>query len=59
MYYELHEDLLQLNHKKGNLIIDLGWYPAYDANGKYILMLVRDYKWDFPLEYIPACSAET
>ena len=54
--FELHEDLLRLCNEKHNLIIDLGWYPNYDANGNYILILVKDYKWDCPLEYVSSKS---
>ncbi|MDE7324779.1 MAG: hypothetical protein K2N63_00615 [Lachnospiraceae bacterium] len=53
---ELCEDLLQLCCEKENLIIDLGWYPNYDANGNYILMLVKDYKWDWPLAQVSSKS---
>lgn len=35
---ELCEDLLQLENK--NLLIDLGWYPGFDINGLYILLLI-------------------
>lgn len=54
--FELHEDLLQLHNEKVNLIIDLGWYPSYDINGKYLLLLVKDYKWDCPLEQVASKS---
>lgn len=50
--FELHEDLLQLCHEKAHLTIDLGWYPSYDISGRYVLLLVRDFKWDCPLEQI-------
>lgn len=53
---ELNEDLLRLCNEKHNLIIDLGWYPNCDENGNYILMLVKDYKWDCPLEYVSVKS---
>lgn len=26
-----------------NLLIDLGWYPAYDINGNYVLKLIRNF----------------
>ncbi|MBF0715692.1 hypothetical protein [Gemelliphila palaticanis] len=54
--YELHEDLLQLFNEKANLIIDLGWYPNYDENGNYILLLIKNYDWDYPLEKIVSKS---
>jgi len=48
--FELNEDLLQLYHPKANLIIDLGWYPAHNADGEYVLFLVKDCNWNCPLE---------
>lgn len=47
---------LQLYNEKANLIIDLGWYPSYDISGNYVLMLVKDFKWDYPLEQISSKS---
>lgn len=54
--FELHEDLLQLLNEKANLVIDLGWYPSYDDNGNYLLLLIKDYNWDFPLEKVVSKS---
>ena len=53
---ELNEDLLQLYNEKANLIIDLGWYPSHNIDGNYILRLVKNYKWDCPLEQITSKS---
>lgn len=50
--FELHEDLLQLFNEKANLVIDLGWYPSYDEKGNYLLLLIKDYNWDSPLEKV-------
>ncbi len=50
--HELNEDLLRLYNEKENLIIDLGWYPAYDANGNYILELFKNNEMGSPLERI-------
>lgn len=43
------EDLLSLEYawtehdgKSAQIVLDLGWYPAGDINGQYILRLVRD-----------------
>ncbi len=54
--FELHEDLLQLYNEKANLLIDLGWYPSYDINGNYLLLLVKNFQWDCPLEQISSKS---
>lgn len=47
--YRLHfsEDLLQL--QKGNVIVDLGWYPEGKVVGNYLLILVKDKKWSEPV----------
>lgn len=54
--FELNEDLLQLYNEKANLMIDLGWYPAHDISGNYLLSLVRDFNWECPLEEISSKS---
>lgn len=54
--FELNEDLLRLYSEKANLVIDLGWYPCHDIDGKYMLSLVKDYKWDCPLVQITSKS---
>lgn len=54
--FELHEDLLQLFHEKSGLTIDLGWYPGYDPEGHYLLLLVREHRWDRPLEMVETKS---
>ncbi len=54
--HELHEDLLQLLNEQANLIIDLGWYPSYDENGHYLLLLIKNYDWDSPLEKVVSKS---
>lgn len=46
MYYELQP-----------LRIQAGWkYPSHDINGEYLLLLVKDEKWDHPLERITSKS---
>lgn len=44
------EDLLQLQHTKCNLLIDLGWFPNMDENGQYCLWLIQNFNWEAPLE---------
>lgn len=39
-----------------NLLIDLGWYPAYDINGNYVLELIRNFDWDRPLKRVVSKS---
>ncbi|MEZ5970674.1 MAG: hypothetical protein R3C31_02545 [Hyphomonadaceae bacterium] len=33
------ENLLQLSHERRDRLLDLGWYPPDDANGRYVLVL--------------------
>ena len=57
--FELVEDLLQLEHE--NLLIDLGWYPDMDINGKYQLCLVdmtEERPFDTPLDIFESNSKQ-
>lgn len=38
---ELMQDLLQLRNEKAGLMIDLGWYPEMDINGRYCMYLLK------------------
>lgn len=53
---ELSEDLLQLSTVRGNLIIDLGWYLSGDPAGYYLLLLVKDFDWENPMEKLTSKS---
>ena len=48
--------LLRHYNEKANLIIDLGGYPSYDINGNYLLLLVKDFNCNCPLEHISSKS---
>lgn len=54
--FELNEDLLRLYNEKANLMIDLGWYPAYDVDGNYVLELIKNFEWDRPLKRVVSKS---
>ena len=41
LIWELNEDILQMSNFHFNVILDLGWYPAHNIDGKYILKLVK------------------
>ena len=43
------QDLLQLKHKRHNVLIDLGWTPEADPNGSYDLTVLKNQDWDNPL----------
>ncbi len=44
---ELNEDLVQVIYPQGYLL-DIGWYPELDINGKIIIQLIKDYEWEYP-----------
>jgi len=43
----LDEDLLQLSFKSG-IIVDVGWYPAFETNGEFIINRIANACWDSP-----------
>lgn len=43
------ESLLQMSFERDNLVLDLGWYPEGDPQGKYRLLLLRGIDWENPL----------
>lgn len=43
----LDEDLLQLSFKSG-VIIDVGWYPAFEIKGEFIINRIINSCWDTP-----------
>lgn len=44
----LLEDLVQIEYENGYLI-DLGWYPEFDAKGRFIVQLIKSYNWEKPI----------
>lgn len=44
---KLNEDLVQA--KLGNYLVDIGWYPEADPNGKLCSRLIEDLDWQRPL----------
>ncbi|MBR6149647.1 MAG: hypothetical protein IKQ25_00045 [Lachnospiraceae bacterium] len=45
---ELNEDLIQVEYD-GNYILDIGWYPEGDFNGKILTQLIHNNEWDNPI----------
>lgn len=39
------EELLYCRYEKQNLILDMGWFPNYEHDGKFILSLIKDKNW--------------
>lgn len=44
---ELKEDLIQV--ECGNFILDVGWYPEFDENGQFRIVIIKDNIWDNPI----------
>ena len=47
---QLNEDLLQVGFL-GNIVLDLGWYPAFNHKGQFQMRVIRDCNWDAPIFY--------
>ena len=45
---DLGEDLLQITCANGD-IVDVGWYPAWNAAGRLRVVAVRGQDWDAPV----------
>ncbi|MBK8243605.1 MAG: hypothetical protein IPK88_09275 [Saprospiraceae bacterium] len=47
----LQEDLLQLEFKNLNLVIDLGWYGESRGNlGAFKIYVIKDFDWENPIK---------
>lgn len=51
------EDMLQLH--KGNLILDLGWYPDSCIHGMYRLVLIKNQDWSNPIYILETKEKKT
>ncbi|MEG0881581.1 MAG: hypothetical protein RSH52_09980 [Janthinobacterium sp.] len=45
---DLGEDLLQITCANGD-IVDVGWYPAWNAQGRLRVVAVREQDWEAPV----------
>jgi hypothetical protein len=50
----LKEDLFQIEYSEG-YIIDVGWYPSFEAEGNFRIVVVSEYNWEKPL-YMKKCK---
>lgn len=44
----LKEDLFQVDYF-GRYIIDVGWYPEFNAKGNFTICLIKDCNWSDPI----------
>ncbi|MGE1156453.1 hypothetical protein [Pseudomonas kitaguniensis] len=49
----LKEDLLQVEFA-GGLLLDVGWYPEFDAAGGFRINIIKNYDWDRPVMALTA-----
>jgi len=46
----LKEDLLQIQCSPINVILDVGWYPEFEADGQFRISIIQNENWESPLE---------
>ncbi len=44
----LREDLAQIHYEDG-ILLDIGWYPSIDPNGKFQVCVIIDSDWQSPV----------
>lgn len=49
----LKEDMLQVEFA-GGVLLDVGWYPEFDAAGGFRINVIKNYDWDLPLMALTA-----
>lgn len=47
---DLKEDMLQIEFPN-NFILDVGWRPSFDINGKFFIYLIKNFDWSAPVYY--------
>ncbi|MCU1791226.1 hypothetical protein CUU54_20560 [Pectobacterium polaris] len=45
---DLKEDMLQVEFPRGYLL-DIGWRPSFELNGKFYAVLIKDHDWEKPI----------
>jgi hypothetical protein len=45
---DLKEDMIQVEFP-GGYILDIGWKPSFNINGKFYIYLIKDYDWESPI----------
>ena len=52
----LTEDLLQVKYAD-NYLLDLGWLPEYEADGSFVVQIIKDRDWNTP-KYKAFCKSQ-
>jgi hypothetical protein len=50
----LKEDLFQVEYSEGH-IIDVGWYPFFEEDGNFKIVVISEYDWENPT-YVKKCN---
>lgn len=45
---ELKEDLIQVDYADQRLLLDVGWYPSFSADGQFVVQLISQQDWHSP-----------
>ena len=56
--WELRQDLIQVEYKNRNLIIDVGWYPDFNPEGQFVIQVIKNQDWEQPVLRREAFSVE-
>ena len=51
---ELKEDLIQVEYADQHLLLDVGWYPSFSADGRFVVQLIKQQDWHSPLFQLEA-----
>lgn len=46
--FSFKEDMFQVSYGD-KYTLDIGWYPSHEKNGKFRIVIIRDYDWMNPL----------
>lgn len=47
--FSLSEDLLQVESVDKELLLDVGWYPEFDLDGFFKVVVIKKYDWENPI----------
>lgn len=56
--HNLKEDMLQVEYPDG-FLLDVGWFPSFDAKGHFQIKVIKDYDWDSPILTLTTQSIDT
>ncbi|MFY0731049.1 hypothetical protein [Pseudomonas sp. NFX15] len=51
----LKEDMLQVLYSS-SILLDVGWYPSFDASGGFQIRAIKDCDWESPIFFTKAAT---